>query len=64
MLNPIAAVLTQMRHAVIDPTAPTAAEAIGGGALLLIPLAIVLVTFALGVVGVRRARRREVAENL
>ena len=38
LANPIAAVLTQMRHAVVDPTAPTAAEAIGGAARLLIPL--------------------------
>ena len=51
MLNPLAAALTQMRHAVIDPSAPTAAAAIGGWARLLIPLAIVLGLFALGVVG-------------
>ena len=48
MVNPIAAVMTQLRHAVIDPSAPTAAEAIGGGVRLLAPLAVTLGVFALG----------------
>ena len=48
LANPIAALLTQMRHAVVDPTATPVAEAIGGTARLAIPLAIVLGTFALG----------------
>jgi ABC-2 type transport system permease protein len=48
MANPLAAVLTQVRHALIDPSAPTAAEAIGGGARLLIPLAIVVAALGLG----------------
>jgi ABC-2 type transport system permease protein len=48
MLSPIASILEQVRHTVIDPTAPTAAEAIGGGELLLIPAAIVLAVLALG----------------
>ncbi len=61
--NPIAAVLTQMRHAVVDPTARTAAEAIGGGVRLLIPAAIVAVVAVLGIWAfVREAPR--VAENL
>ena len=30
LMNPLAVVLTQMRHAVIDPAAPTATEAMGG----------------------------------
>jgi ABC-2 type transport system permease protein len=37
MLNPIAVILTQFRHAVIDPGAPTAAAAAGGSVRLLIP---------------------------
>ena len=49
MANPITAILTQARHALIDPAAPTAAEAIGGTARCLIPLAVV--------VGGVRARR-------
>jgi ABC-2 type transport system permease protein len=63
MANPIAVVLTQMRHAVVDPTARTAAETIGGGTRLLIPAAIVLVTCALGVWAFSREAPR-VAENL
>jgi ABC-2 type transport system permease protein len=63
MANPIASVLTQMRHAVIDPTAASAAEAIGGAPRLLIPAGVVLVTAVLGVWAfVREAPR--VAENL
>jgi ABC-2 type transport system permease protein len=63
MANPITAILTQMRHALIDPNAPTAADAIGGGARLLIPLAVVLAAFALGTwVFMREAPR--IAENL
>ena len=48
MVNPIAVVITELRHAVIDPSAPTAADAIGGGARLLIPLAVTVGVFALG----------------
>jgi ABC-2 type transport system permease protein len=63
MANPITAVLTQMRHALIDPAAPTAAEAIGGGVRLLIPLAVTAVVFALGIwVFAKEAPR--IAENL
>jgi ABC-2 type transport system permease protein len=63
MANPLAAVLTQVRHALIDPTAPTAADAIGGDLRLLIPLAVVVVVFALGVwVFMREAPR--IAEDL
>ncbi len=47
-LNPIATVLIQMRHAFIDPSAVTAAEAVGGAPLLLIPAAIVVVVLLLG----------------
>ena len=32
MLNPFAAILQQSRHALIDPSHPSAAEAIGGDA--------------------------------
>jgi ABC-2 type transport system permease protein len=63
MANPIAAVLTQMRHALIDPNAPTAGEAIGGDVRLLVPLGVVAVVFALGVwIFMREAPR--IAENL
>jgi ABC-2 type transport system permease protein len=63
MASPITAVLTQMRHALIDPNAPTAAEAIGNEVRLLIPLAVVFAVFALGLwVFMREAPR--IAENL
>ncbi|MEA2445454.1 MAG: type transport system permease protein [Thermoleophilales bacterium] len=48
MLNPLAAIIQQVRHALIDPTAPTAAAAAGGSVRLLIPLGIVVGMFALG----------------
>jgi len=47
-LNPIAAILTQMRRAFLDPAAPGAQTAAGGAPRLLIPLAIIAATFALG----------------
>jgi ABC-2 type transport system permease protein len=49
MLNPVAVVFSQMRHAVVDASAPTPAALIGGDARLLIPAAIVLGVFALGI---------------
>jgi len=63
MASPLTAVLTQMRYALVDPTAPTAADVIGGAARLLIPLAVVVIVFVLGVwVFMREAPR--IAENL
>ncbi len=47
-VSPISAVFTQMRHALIDPAAPTAAESVGGTAMLLVPLGIVAGFVALG----------------
>ena len=38
-LNPLAAIFTQMRHALVDASAPTAAAAAGGAARLLVPAA-------------------------
>jgi ABC-2 type transport system permease protein len=63
MCNPIATILTQWNHAVIDQGAPTAGTAIGGLALLLIPLTIVAVVFALGLIVFMREAPR-IAENL
>jgi ABC-2 type transport system permease protein len=63
LANPIASVLTQMRHAVIDPTAPTVAEAIGGSIRLVVPLGIAFGTFALGWWVFNRAAPR-IAEHL
>jgi ABC-2 type transport system permease protein len=47
LMNPLAVVITQARHSLIDPSAPSAADAAGGDAALLIPAAIVLATLAL-----------------
>lgn len=47
MVNPLAVIMTQMRHALIDPAAPSAASAIGGWERLLIPAAIVLAILVL-----------------
>jgi ABC-2 type transport system permease protein len=46
--QPLAAIMAEMRHAVVDSTAPDLAEALGGSIRILIPLAIVFGAFALG----------------
>jgi ABC-2 type transport system permease protein len=63
MLNPFAAILQQFRHAVIDPSNPSAAEAIGGDARLLVPLGLIA---AAAVVGFRYFDRKapRIAEEL
>jgi ABC-2 type transport system permease protein len=63
MASPLTAALTQMRHALIDADAPTAAEAIGGGGRLLIPLLVTAVVFALGIYVFAREAPR-IAEDL
>jgi ABC-2 type transport system permease protein len=50
MCNPLAAIVEQARHAIIDPTAPSAAQAIGGAQYLLIPLGILVLVCVLGFV--------------
>ncbi len=49
MLSPLAALVQQARHAIVGPSEPSAAEAIGGAPRLLIPLAVIFLTFAFGV---------------
>lgn len=61
--NPIAAVLCQMRHAVVDPTAPAVWTAIGGVTRLAIPVGITLAVLAIGLLIFRREAPR-IAENL
>lgn len=61
--NPLASILTQMRHAVLDPTAPTAAAAIGGNLRLMIPLGLILGVFVAGFWLFKREAPR-IAENL
>ena len=48
MCNPLAVIVQQSRHAMISPSEPSAAEAIGGAPVLLIPLALIFGTFAFG----------------
>ncbi len=61
--NPLAMVFTQMRHALIDPAAPTAAEVAGSAAALAIPLAMVAAVLALGL-WVFARESRTMAENV
>ena len=48
MVNPLAAIIQQFRHALVDPAQPSAAEAIGGAERLAIPLLLIFGTFAFG----------------
>ena len=63
MLNPLAAILEQFRHAVIDPNAPTAAEAAGGANWLLVPLGLIAAAVVVGWRVFDRAAPR-IAEDL
>lgn len=63
LCNPLAACLTQVRHAIVDPTAPSITKALGADPRVLIPLGIVFATFALGYAVFRRESPR-IAENL
>jgi ABC-2 type transport system permease protein len=62
-VNPLASLFGQMRHAVIDPAAPTAAALIGGAPRLLIPACIILVAIILGV-WIFNREAPNIAENL
>ena len=50
MCNPLAVIVQQARHAIVDPTAPSAAQAIGGAPRLLIPFGITVLVCVLGYV--------------
>lgn len=63
MLNPLAAIIQQVRYAVIDPTAPSAAAAIGGNWRLVLPLLIIGSTVVLGLYVFKREAPR-IAEEL
>jgi ABC-2 type transport system permease protein len=63
LINPLGAILTQARKAMLDPNAPSAARAIGGDTRLLIPLAITGAVFALGLWFFSREAPR-ISENL
>jgi ABC-2 type transport system permease protein len=63
MCNPVATVLQQSRHWLIDPSAPSAAAAIGGTARLIVPIGIAM---AIGLLGIWVFRREapQIAERL
>jgi ABC-2 type transport system permease protein len=62
--QPLAAIMAEMRHAVIDSTAPDIATALGGGAArVLIPMTVILGAFALGLWAFNREAPR-IAEYL
>jgi ABC-2 type transport system permease protein len=63
MFSPFAVAIQQARHWLVDPTAPTASEAIGDTWRLLIPLAVFLAVLALGYWALRRSQDR-MAEDL
>jgi ABC-2 type transport system permease protein len=48
VINPIGSIITQARKALLDPSAPSAARAIGGVPRMLIPMGIIFGLFALG----------------
>jgi ABC-2 type transport system permease protein len=63
VINPVGAILTQARKALLQPSAPSAVRAIGGEVRLLIPFAIVFGMFALGLWYFNREAPR-ISENL
>jgi ABC-2 type transport system permease protein len=63
MFNPFAAIIQQGRHALIDPSHPSAAAAAGGAVYLLVPAAITIGVFVWGFLVFRRAAPK-VAELL
>jgi ABC-2 type transport system permease protein len=63
VINPLGAILTQARKALLDPAAPSAVRAIGGNTRLLIPFGIIAGLFALGLWFFNREAPR-ISENL
>ena len=61
--QPLASIMVQMRHAVVDGTAPDLAAALGGTWKILIPVLIVAGAFALGLWAFNREAPR-IAEYL
>jgi ABC-2 type transport system permease protein len=63
MCSPFTAAMQQARHAVVDPSHPSAAAVLGSKILLLIPIGIAVGIFALGF-GVFSRRAPRIAEDL
>ena len=62
-MTPIVMILTEMRHAFIDPSAPSAAALVGGAPWLLVPITLSVGVFGLGMLVFNRQAPR-VAELL
>ena len=63
MASPLAAIFQEVRHSVIDSSAPSAAAAVGGTTRLLIPIGLVVALFLLGLWVFNREAPR-IAEEL
>lgn len=61
--QPLAAIMTEMRHAIVDSTAPDIVTALGGTVRLLIPLSVIVGSFAVGLWAFNREAPR-IAEHL
>ena len=63
LLNPFAAIIQQFRHAVIDPSHPSVAEAMSSDALALVPLILIVLIAVFGLAYFNRKAPR-IAEEL
>src|SRR4030095_7182050 len=63
LANPLAPLFEQTRHWIIDPSAPSAVEAIGSWARMLVPISLFVAICVLGALLFKREAPR-VAENL
>ncbi|MBJ7355516.1 MAG: ABC transporter permease [Thermoleophilaceae bacterium] len=54
MCNPVATIIEQMRHAAIDPTAPSAVDVLGSWWMLAIPMGIVVLLALFGYFSMKR----------
>jgi ABC-2 type transport system permease protein len=61
--QPLASIMAQMRHAVVDSTAPSLADELGGAVRILIPLTVIFGAFAVGLWTFNREAPR-IAEHL
>jgi ABC-2 type transport system permease protein len=61
--QPLASIMAEMRHAVVDGTAPDLASSLGGSVRILVPLAVIFGAFALGLWAFNREAPR-IAEYL